>query len=379
MVSARLVRSLRHLGLLVGCCAGAGTALVSSAYGVGTSTVTVSLRAQGAGLVSSGAFACQACTFVAARGSVVTARQAPAENFAFEGWSGACAGVAPTCVFIADTNPVVVTGTFVRTTTTVSVSVGGQGTITSDPPGIDCGVDTNQCSATFGTATTVALTETPRPGFAFVGWQRGCDHSKQTRCDLPVLGSPQATAVFTNTQLRPIGETRQLTAQTLTPVTSNPQGIACSPPGGVCSASFAVGTVVELYGGAGWSGACVGHASTCPVVLDTNLTVTAEVPVTAVSKSGYGLTVNATSGGSVRISGHFMSSDEVQICRLPATAADCGAYFDPNSQVQLVAQRHSGLRFVRWSGVYCAGRTSRTCQFEITHTGSTNAVYAHAP
>lgn len=50
---------------------------------------------------------------------------------------------------------------------TLSVTVVNDGTVTSNPPGIDCGAD---CSERYFTGTVVALTATPEPGGGFHAW-----------------------------------------------------------------------------------------------------------------------------------------------------------------------------------------------------------------
>jgi hypothetical protein len=66
-----------------------------------------------------------------------------------------------------------------------NVSVSKQGTgiggVTSDPVGIDCGVD---CQATFHGGTTVTLTATPDTGSVFSGWS---DPSCGTNASCPVI------------------------------------------------------------------------------------------------------------------------------------------------------------------------------------------------
>jgi hypothetical protein len=70
----------------------------------------------------------------------------------------------------------------------------GSGTVTSDPPGIDCGSD---CSETYPDTGYVVLTATPAPGSAFVGWSGACHHP-QTFCTvgLGMASSRSVTAHF---------------------------------------------------------------------------------------------------------------------------------------------------------------------------------------
>jgi hypothetical protein len=56
---------------------------------------------------------------------------------------------------------------------TLSVATVGNGTVTSSPPGIDCGVNATTCSATFA-AGTVSLTQAPAWGWSFNNWGGAC-------------------------------------------------------------------------------------------------------------------------------------------------------------------------------------------------------------
>lgn len=383
MAGERPIRSLRRFAFVVASCAIAITTSASFAQGLTSAPmVTVVLRAQGAGAVTIGS--CHTCTFRVHRGSILTASEAPAVPFAFAGWSGDCVGVAPSCVFIADIDPVVVTAAFVRKTVTVDASVGGEGTINSDPKGIDCGVGGSTCSFGFGAGTTIALTEVPQPGYSFVGWQRGCTNTSMNVCSvaLPNLGGSQVTAVFRNATFTFLLGTRQLTTEVAGHIWSHPSGVDCSWSGGptaaVCSRRFPVGTVVELYGESAWSGACVGSASSCPVILDTDLNVQARhalVPTFAQTEQN-GLRINVTGGALVRTSGTEAKQPVTVYCS--ATNGNCNLHFDHGSQVTLVAPRHlPGLRFAFWRGYKCGGSGNPTCQFEISQTGTINAVYNH--
>ena len=56
-------------------------------------------------------------------------------------------------------------------TLTVSKSGAGEGTVKSEPAGIDCGT---ACVAEYSAGAEVALTPTPAPGSAFAGWSGAC-------------------------------------------------------------------------------------------------------------------------------------------------------------------------------------------------------------
>ncbi len=77
-------------------------------------------------------------------------------------------------------------------TSNLTVNVTGTGTVTSSPPGIDCG---SVCAAAFTTGTTVALTASPTSPATSVTWS-GCDTSSATACSVLVQTNTVVTATF---------------------------------------------------------------------------------------------------------------------------------------------------------------------------------------
>ena len=69
------------------------------------------------------------------------------------------------------------------------------GTITSVPAAISCGVGCTSASAGFADGSTVMLSETPAPGWTFVGWTGACTGSAST-CSFTVSGTPNVSAKF---------------------------------------------------------------------------------------------------------------------------------------------------------------------------------------
>ena len=117
-------------------------------------------------------------------------------GYAFAGWSGACTG-KNTCTLKMSTDKAV-TATFVPASAgTVSYALSiakagfGYGTVTSDPPGIDCGVT---CSGSPTAGTVVTLVPNPATGSTFAGWSGAC--SGTGSCSITMSGSKSVTAKF---------------------------------------------------------------------------------------------------------------------------------------------------------------------------------------
>src|SRR5437867_1595386 len=122
------------------------------------------------------------------------------------------AGVNPTSVAIGDLNgdgrpdlvvtnfnsdnvSVLINNTAVSSSTftlTVTKAGNGSGTVTSSPPGINCGAT---CSASYDSGTVVTLTATPAFLSIFTGWS-GCDTASGTSCTVTMLAARSVTANF---------------------------------------------------------------------------------------------------------------------------------------------------------------------------------------
>jgi hypothetical protein len=76
---------------------------------------------------------------------------------------------------------------------TLEAQVTGNGSVTSDPPGIDCPAS---CSEQFDTGTRVVLAARPRANASFLGWGGACTGSALT-CTLTLDGNKTVSALFT--------------------------------------------------------------------------------------------------------------------------------------------------------------------------------------
>jgi Divergent InlB B-repeat domain len=155
---------------------------------------------------------------------------------------------------------------------TVATSGSGTGTVSSSPAGINCGTS---CTAGFPNGSQVTLSAVPSTNATFSGWSGDCSGTAPT-CTVTMTSARSTTATFALATY-PLSVARSGTG--LGTVTSAPSGIDC---GVTCTASFSWGTGVTLTAApaagsmfSGWSGDCVGTASTCTVTMTSARSTTA--------------------------------------------------------------------------------------------------------
>jgi hypothetical protein len=151
----------------------------------------------------------------------------------------------------------------------VSKAGAGNGTITTNPAGINCGAI---CEESYASGTVVNLIATPAAGTAFGGWSGDPDCT-----DGQVTMDTNKTCTATFNLIYALTVSKVGTGSGT--VISNPAGTDC---GTTCSASYISGTVVTLAASpaagstfTGWSGACSGTDS-CIVTMDAPKSVTAD-------------------------------------------------------------------------------------------------------
>jgi List-Bact-rpt repeat protein len=132
------------------------------------------------------------CSGTFPQGTQVKLSAAPANNYFFDGWSGACSGTAACTVSMTGSEKVGATfdpGEVL----TVSIAGSGAGTVTSSPAGINC---PTTCSFTFPPNTQVTFSETPGSNDAFTSWAGACSGS--ANCSLTLDASMSITANFSS-------------------------------------------------------------------------------------------------------------------------------------------------------------------------------------
>ena len=162
-------------------------------------TLSVTSSGSGSGTVTSSptGIACStACTGSFPSGALVTLTATPSETSAFTGWSGGgCSGTGPcTLTLTSDTSVTAVFDLRTASSFTLTIAIGGSagGTVTSSPPGINCG---SACSTAYVSGTSGVLTATPVSGAAFRTWRGACAGDAPT-CTVAMSTAQSVTAVF---------------------------------------------------------------------------------------------------------------------------------------------------------------------------------------
>jgi alpha-tubulin suppressor-like RCC1 family protein len=238
---------------------------------------------------------------------------------------------------------------------------GGNGTVTSNPAGIDCGTT---CTANFNSGTSVTLTATPDSGYNFTGWSGACNNISGT-CTVTMDTAKSVTALFANAPPPTYPLTVSKAGTGAGTVTSNPAGIDC---GATCSAQFSgsVTLIATPTGGstfAGWSGACTTSSEPCAVTMTAaqNVTATFTAPPPA-----YLLIVTLAGAGN-----GIVTSNPVGI----ECGATCNAQF--SGSVTLTASPVSGSVFGGWSGA--CSNLSGPCTISMTAAKTVTATFKPAP
>ena len=189
-----------------GACTGSGACVVpitrakavtASIAGAPLERVPLAVSRTGKGSIvgSSPGIACgETCGVLLAIGARTTLQAIPDPGWNFAGWSGSCRGVVVTCTLTVRAAASAV-ASFVEAGTLFPLAVTkvGQGTVTSDPAGIDCG---RTCSRGFPAGSTVTIEALAKNRkWEFVHWDGACK-GRQPTCTVPLDGAKSAAATF---------------------------------------------------------------------------------------------------------------------------------------------------------------------------------------
>jgi hypothetical protein len=224
----------------------------------------------------------------------------------------------------------------------------GDGTVVSNPAGIECDPT---CSADFNTGT-VTLTASPDSESLFVSW-KGCDVGGANGRQCKVTGTANAiknvSAKFTTAY--DVSVSRKGTG--LGKVGSSPGGVLCLSNCSSTSAMFKEATNVTLtatpskhFTFSGWSGDCTGTGTCVLSALSADKAVEAEF--TAVPQLN--LTVTKKGGGQ----GTVKAKQAGINCGATCTSM-AAKYYEGEVIELLVPTPGKGSTFAGWEGAGCSG------------------------
>lgn len=312
----------------------------TAAFTVVPRTLIVTKAGTGAGTVTSAdnRINCgTACRADFNSGTTVALTAVPAANSVFAGWTDGCAGPAAATNVLLDANRTC-TATFNLRSFALSVTKAGsgEGTVTSQPAGINCG---GTCSLNFNVGQSVTLTATATAGSVFGGWTGACASSNANTATVLMDAVKNCGVTFTRQFELAVAFTGQGTGN----VTLAPSGKVCTAN---CSERFNSGTAVTLTASVdansqfgGWTGDCSGVETVVSVTMSAAKSCTAQFltnfPLT-VTKSG-------NSDGSVTSRDNKINCGNL-----------CSAEYLEGTIVTLTASPPINAKFVGWTGD-CSG------------------------
>nr|WP_238787683.1 DUF4214 domain-containing protein [Thiospirillum jenense] len=225
----------------------------------------------------------------------------------------------------------------------LTVIKSGNGKITSEPSGIDCGTI---CNGHFAAGSVVELSVTPDDLYRFANWDGAC-HGSLPTCTVTL---DQAQTVLANFRLMPFA----MTVIGSGSVTSEPTGIECDSS---CVGYFAANATVIFTATAaannqfiGWDGACAdfGTAPTCELTL--NKAQSASVKFESIAPADqYELTTVVIGNGVVSSESAGIDCD-----------ANCSNYYAPDTLITLTATPGTDAQFIGWGGACTGNETNCT-------------------
>ena len=301
------------------------------------------------------------CTGKFPVGTQVTLTAVPKPGNEFSGWGGACSEKLGCQVTMDAPKAMTATFTLISPPPTVklSVTVEGNGVVTSTPGNLSC--ESGTCEENFDEGIKVVLSAQPKPDFKFDGWSLPC--SGIGPCEVTMSEGQSVTATFTPLVLPPVafsviveGEGR---------VTSDPAGIDC--PAVACTHDFENGKQVTLLPEPktghmfdGWSEGCMGKEA-CTVTLKSPIRVKAVFTLIPLPPVALSVTVEGN--------GNVTSTPAGIDC----PTGNCAHDFTNGEMLVLTARANTGQVFSEWKGD-CTGMGT-SCQLKMTSGMTVMAIF----
>jgi hypothetical protein len=238
----------------------------------------------------------------------------------------------------------------------------GEGTVTSSPPGINCGPACTEEGANFPENEVVTLTASESVGSAFVGWTSlsgtpGTCVGAASPCTVTMSEAVELEAEFEE-----VPPEFELTVKKIGTgsgtVTSLPPGINCGPACPEEGALFPENEFVELEASEaagsefkGWRGADAvaegcdtsGAIPTCEVVMTASMTIEAEFTSTTPAPTVTGVSPNhGTTAGGETITIEGTNLESVEEVKFGATAASLATLVEVSStEIEIESPAHA--------------------------------------
>ncbi len=243
----------------------------------------------------------------------------------------------------------------------------GDGTVVSNPAGIECDPT---CEAEFETGKLVTLTASPDAESLFVSW-KGCDKlgANGRECKVTMTGAKTVSAKFTTAY--DVSVSRKGTG--LGKVSSSPGGVLCLSNCSSTSAKFKELTNVTLNAApsknftfAGWSGDCEGVG---PCVL-SSLGEDKDVEAEFVEVAKHLLTVTKSGGGNGTVKAKQAGINCGATC-----SSQAAAYYQ-GVEVELTVTPGKGSSFGGWStGAGTCTGTTNPCKVTMSSAQAVEAEF----
>ncbi len=289
-------------------------------------------------------------------GTVVTLSATPESGWQFQAWEGDCDDSGSDTTSDATSNNTVTLTMNANQTCkanfvpTLTVEKAGDGTVTSEPEGIDCPED---CSEAYNKDTEVTLTATPEAGWALKGWEGDCQGTGSDTTSNSTVAVTMDSNKTCKASFAALPTTLTVEKDGDGTVTSEPKGIDC---GEDYSEAYDKDTEVTLtatpeagWALKGWEGDCQGTGSdttsnsTVAVTMDSNKTCKASFALLPTT-----LTVEKDGEGTVTSEPAGIDCGE-----------DCSEAYDKDTEVTLTATPEAGWELKGWEGD-CQGTDSDT-------------------
>jgi hypothetical protein len=323
---------------------------VTNTLGTGTGTVTSSPEGIECGVD---------CDELYPSDTVVTLTPTPGVDSFFYQWGGDCSGTEPCTLTMDQAHSVDAFFALIQTRLTVVKTGTGSGTVSSEPPGINCGDD---CGNNYNINTVVTLTATPADAeTVFTGWiGGGC--SGVEPCVITMTEDVTVTATFE----RPSTLNIFIDGDGTGSVVSDPPGIDC---GADCSEEYTSETVITLTATPAADSVFTGWSDPdCPGTEPCVVTLTEGRDITATFRRLFLLEVTKAGTGD----GTITADPPGIVC-----GADCSEAYVSMTSVTLTATPDADSTFTGWSDASCSG--PEPCVVLMTADRSVTAMFEANP